>query len=72
MGFDLHEEMIYSYIFHHDLQGARALLHLTVASGCALEFLVRIIVTTPSHIIVVEFGSHAGAADHIWPAKAWG
>lgn len=35
MRFALHEEMIYSYIFHHDLPGARALLRFTGVSGSA-------------------------------------
>lgn len=39
VGFALHEEMIYSYIFHHGLQGARTLLRFTGASVCPLELL---------------------------------
>lgn len=60
MGFALHEETIYSYIFHHDMQGARALLRFTGVSGCPLVLLDRIIATTPGCIIVVELGSHTG------------
>lgn len=59
MGFALHEETIYSYTFHHDLQGARALLRFTGVSGCPLVLLDRI-ATTPGCIIVVGLGSHAG------------
>lgn len=60
MGFALHAEMIYSYIFPHGLQGARALLCFTGVSSCPLELLDRIIVTTPSYGMAVEIGSHAG------------
>lgn len=57
MGLILHEKMIYSYIFHHDLQRAQALLHFTGASSYSLVLLDKIIAIMSSCIIVVKFSS---------------